>query len=66
MILNLVTVLAREDAEVRLHALQTMTEQFRLCEWEDCRLGKLHHCSEITSGSWYALDYPTCQRTPLQ
>jgi hypothetical protein len=41
-----VTVLAREDAEVHLHALQTMTEQFHLCEWGHCHLGKLHHCSE--------------------
>jgi hypothetical protein len=30
------------------------------------RLGKLHRCSEITSGSWDAPDYPTCPRTPLQ
>jgi hypothetical protein len=28
---NLVTVLAREDAEVHLHALQTMAEQFQPC-----------------------------------
>jgi hypothetical protein len=27
-------ILAREDAQVHLHALQTMTEQFQLCEWE--------------------------------
>jgi hypothetical protein len=26
------TVLAKEDGEVHLHALQTMTEQFQLCE----------------------------------
>jgi hypothetical protein len=25
--------MARDDVEVRLHALQTMTEQFQLCEW---------------------------------
>jgi hypothetical protein len=29
----------------------------------DSRLGKLHSCSEITSGSWDAPDYPTCSRT---
>jgi hypothetical protein len=28
-----VIVLATEDVEVRLHSLQTMTEQFQLCEW---------------------------------
>jgi hypothetical protein len=47
-----VTVLAREDAEVHLHALQTMTEQFKLCEWEQCLLAKLHRYSEIMSVSW--------------
>jgi hypothetical protein len=26
-------VLAREDAQIHLHALQTMTEQFQVCEW---------------------------------
>jgi hypothetical protein len=31
-----------------------------------CRLGKLHHCSEITSGPWDASVYPTCPRTTLQ
>jgi hypothetical protein len=30
---NLVIVLAREEAEVYLHALRTMTELFQLCEW---------------------------------
>jgi hypothetical protein len=33
-----------------------MTEQFQLCEWEHCHLGKVHHCSEM-SGSWDACDY---------
>jgi hypothetical protein len=64
MVLEILTVLAGEDAEVHLHALQTMTEQFQLCEWGHCR-GKLHRCSEITSGSWAAPDYPTCPHTPL-
>jgi hypothetical protein len=45
-----VIVLAREDVEVHVHALQTMTEQFQLCEWGHYRLGKLRRCSEITSG----------------
>jgi hypothetical protein len=57
-------MLAREDAEVHLHALRTMTEQFQLCEWEHCHIGKLHR-SEM-SGSWDAPDYPTCPRTTLQ
>jgi hypothetical protein len=35
---NMTTVLAREYVEVRLHALQTTTEQFQLCEWGYCRL----------------------------
>jgi hypothetical protein len=44
-----------------------MTEHFQLCEWGRCRrLGKLHHCSEITTESWDAPDYPTCSRIPLQ
>jgi hypothetical protein len=42
-----------------------MTEQFRLCEWEHCRLGKLHSCYEM-SGPWDAPDYPACPPTPLQ
>jgi hypothetical protein len=29
----LAILLAREDAEVHLIALQTMIEQFQLCEW---------------------------------
>jgi hypothetical protein len=58
-------VLAKEDAEVHLHSLQTMTEQFQLCEWGQCHLGKLHRL-EITSGSWDEPDYPTCPHTPLQ
>jgi hypothetical protein len=45
------TVLTAEDVEVHLNALQTMTEQFQLCEWRHCSLGKLHCCSEITSES---------------
>jgi hypothetical protein len=28
-----VIVLAKEDVEVHLYALQSMTEQIRLCEW---------------------------------
>jgi hypothetical protein len=59
-------VLARENAEVHLHALQTMTKQFQLCEWGHCRLGKLYRCLEITPGSWDAPDYPTCPHTRLQ
>jgi hypothetical protein len=43
-----------------------MTEQFQLCEWGHCHLGKLHLFSEITYESWDAPDYPTCPRTPLQ
>jgi hypothetical protein len=31
-------MLAREDVEVNLHSLETMTEQFQLCEWGHCRL----------------------------
>jgi hypothetical protein len=51
---TLVTVLARNA-----YALQTMTEQFQLCELGHCRLWKLHR-SEIKHASWDALDYPTC------
>jgi hypothetical protein len=41
--LYLVIVLATEDVEVHLQALQTMSEQFRLCEsgqnsWKTTRL----------------------------
>jgi hypothetical protein len=35
-----VVVLAREGVEVCLHALQTITEQFQLCEWEAVASGK--------------------------
>jgi hypothetical protein len=42
-------VLGKEDIEVYLHALQTMTEQFQLCEWGHYRFGKLHCCWEVTS-----------------
>jgi hypothetical protein len=52
-----VIVLAREDVEVHLHALQTMNEQFLLCVWGHCRLGKVHHCSEM-SESWDAITQP--------
>jgi hypothetical protein len=33
MMFKSVIVLAMEDVEVHLHTLQTMTEQFQLCEW---------------------------------
>jgi hypothetical protein len=42
-----VIVLAKDDIDVYLHAHQTMTEQFQLCEWGHCYLGKEHHCLEI-------------------
>jgi hypothetical protein len=61
-----VIVLARENIEARLRAIQTMTEQFQLCEWGHCRLGKLRCSSEITSASWDESDYQTCPHTPLQ
>jgi hypothetical protein len=50
---DLMIMLAMEDTEVHLHALQAMTEQFQLCEL--C-LGKLHHCSETVSAPWDAPD----------
>jgi hypothetical protein len=55
-----------EYVEVHLQAFQTMIEELQLYEEGHCRLGKLHRCSEIMSGSWGASDYPTCPRTPLQ
>jgi hypothetical protein len=33
--------LAREDVEVYLHALQTMTKQVQLCAWEIYCFGRL-------------------------
>jgi hypothetical protein len=57
-------MLAREDVEVHLHAVQTITEEFQLCEWGYYRPGKLRRL-EVTSGSWDAPDYPTCTRTAL-
>jgi hypothetical protein len=62
---NVMIVLARKDFEVHLNALQTMPEQFQLCEWGHCCLGTLQR-SEITSGSWDGPDYRTCPRTPMQ
>jgi hypothetical protein len=58
MMSNLVIVMAGEYVQVHLHVLHTITEQFRLCEWGHCRLGKLHRCSERTSGSWDESVYP--------
>jgi hypothetical protein len=49
-------MLAREEIEFHLHALQSMTEQFQLREWRHCCLGILHCGSEITSGSCDAPD----------
>jgi hypothetical protein len=39
-----VSVLVREDAEVHLHALETMTEQLQLYEWV---IGALETCIVI-------------------
>jgi hypothetical protein len=41
---NLVISLVMEDAEVRLNALQTVTQQFQACELGHCHFGKLLHC----------------------
>jgi hypothetical protein len=41
---SLATVLAREGAEVHLHALQIKAEPFRLGTWANCHLAKLHNC----------------------
>jgi hypothetical protein len=49
-----------------LLALQSMTEQFQLCEWKNCHLGELNCYSEIMSGSWDASGYSTCPCAPLQ
>jgi hypothetical protein len=40
----MVIVLAREDAEVHLHAPTTTTEYIWLCVWAICDLEKLPHC----------------------
>jgi hypothetical protein len=61
-----VIVLAREDVEVHVHALKSMTEQFQLCEWGHSRLGKLRRRLEIMSGSRDAPDYTTCPCTLMQ
>jgi hypothetical protein len=63
---NLVIQMFMDYVEVHFHALQIMIEQFRLYDRGQCRLGKLHCCSEITSGSWDASDYPTCPRKLMQ
>jgi hypothetical protein len=31
--------------------------------WGHCRLGELHRCSEITSGSWATPHYPICSHS---
>jgi hypothetical protein len=51
------TVLAREDIVVQIHALQIMIEQFQLCESGHCRL---ENCIVLKrmSGSWDAPDLP--------
>jgi hypothetical protein len=38
---HLLFMLAMEDVKVHLHALQTIIEQFQLCEWVHCRLALL-------------------------
>jgi hypothetical protein len=35
-----VIFLAKDDVEVHLHALQTITEQFQLFDWGQYRFGK--------------------------
>jgi hypothetical protein len=62
----MVTVLPMVGVEVHVNGLQAMIEQFQLFECGHRRLGKLHRCSEIRSGSWDAPDYPTCPRASLQ
>jgi hypothetical protein len=54
----------QDDAEVHLHALQTTTAQYQLCEWEHCHVGKLHRYSEM-SGSLDVPDYQTWPCTPF-
>ena len=44
LLMMMMIVLAREGAEVHLHAAQTKTEHFWLCVWANCHLEKLHHC----------------------
>jgi hypothetical protein len=41
-----VIVLAREDAEIHLHAIKTTNEQLHPCKRWHCHLRKLHRCSE--------------------
>jgi hypothetical protein len=59
-----VTVLAKEDVEVHLHALQTINEQLQLCEGGHCRLEKLRRCCEITSRLWMQLIIQPVQVLP--
>jgi hypothetical protein len=56
-----VIVLDREDV-VYLYALQTMTEQFQLCEWGTVAL---ENCIIVRKSS-EAPDLPTWPRNPLQ
>jgi hypothetical protein len=49
-------MLAREDVEVQLHSLQTMTEQIQPCEYGIFILEK----NIIVWKSWDSPDYPTC------
>jgi hypothetical protein len=37
---NVVIVLSREDVEVHFHALESIAEQFNLCEWGHYHLKK--------------------------
>jgi hypothetical protein len=53
-----VSVPAREDDEVHLHALQTMIEQSQLFELRHYGLGKLHRYSEITSATIQCKTFP--------
>jgi hypothetical protein len=66
MVSNVVIMMAKEDVEVYLHVLQTMTEHIQLCGQglvvlKDCIIVR-----EVTSGLWDAPYYATCLFTSLQ
>ena len=64
--LSLSIVLAREDAEVHLHATQNKTEHFWQCVCTNRHLEKLHHCWEATSRPQNAPGYIKCPRSHWQ
>jgi hypothetical protein len=52
---NLVIMWAREDVEVHLHTLQTMTEEYQLSSWKSASLFRNNACTWLPNMSTYLI-----------